>query len=94
MLGASGKSSVESTRGELGRPDCSGLVLDRIGPLGTRNRNLPAQHSTALVRWIKLRARRADHLALRNPSSLQCANGLAHSNGPGGISTDGVRSVL
>jgi hypothetical protein len=55
---------------------------------------LPAHLSIAILNWIKLSARRADLIALKNPTSFQFANGLARSNGPGGISTDGVRSVL
>ncbi len=43
---------------------------------------------------MKLSAVCADLLGLKNPKSFQLANGLARSNGPSGISTDGVRSVL
>jgi hypothetical protein len=43
---------------------------------------------------MKLFAWHADLLGLKNPQSFPFANGLARSNGPSGISTDGVRSVL
>ena len=73
---------------------CPRLAHDPIGRLARRIRKLQAHLLFALRNWIKLSARRADLIGLKKPPSFQFANGLAHSNGPGGISTDGVRSVL